>query len=195
MEESAMHQFLHSVNVFMFSKDLFRRYSGIWYDGSPVTSEKPVCQQEGCPSPSTTHLAYKEYLLESGDEKMHFTAPCISSVGIYDVPWCSNFPSSPVCFFTLLPCAKYPSAVNCCAWQGYKTGLGFSPQTEGCVWQHLWQEDGFRCADLTCLQLSGFAQAGLARACLCVPVRDSHPPLCRPRRIRCLAASSLYHVI
>lgn len=41
----------------------------------------------------------------------------------------------------------------------------FSPQTEGCVWQHLWQKDGFRCADLTCLQHSGFAQAGPARAC------------------------------
>lgn len=82
--------------------------------------------------------------------------------------WWSNFPSSTVCFFTLLPCAKYPSTVNCYAWQGYKTGLGFSPQTEGYVWQYLWQKDGFRCADLTCLQLSGFAQPGLAWACWCV---------------------------
>lgn len=105
---------------------------------------------------------------------MHFTAPCISSVGIYDVSWWSSFPSSTVCFVTVLPCAKHPSAASCYAWQGCKTGLGFSPQTEGCVWHHLWQEDGFRCADLTCLQLPGFARPGLARACLCVPARDSH---------------------
>lgn len=84
----------------------------------------------------------------------------------------------------MLPCAKHPSAASCCAWQGCKTGLGFSPQTEGCVWHHLWQEDGFRCADLTCLQLPGFARPGLARACLCVPARDSHPPLCRPRSLK-----------
>lgn len=32
VEESAMHQFLHSVEIFMFSKDLFRRYAGIWYN-------------------------------------------------------------------------------------------------------------------------------------------------------------------
>lgn len=115
---------------------------------------------------------------------MHFTALCISSVGIYDVSWWSNFPSSTVCFFTLLPCAKYPSTVHCYAWQGYKTGLGLSPEIEGCVWQYLWQEDGFRCADLTCLQLSGFARPGLAQACSCVPVRDSHPPLCRPRSLK-----------
>lgn len=110
-------------------------------------------------------------------KKCNSQLPCISSVGIYGVSWWSNFPSSTVCFFTLLPCAKYQSTANCYAHHGYKTGLGFSPQIEGCVWQYLWQEGGFICADLTCLQLSVFARPGLARACLCVPVRDSHPPL------------------
>lgn len=110
-------------------------------------------------------------------KKCNSQLPCISSVGIYGVSWWSNFPSSTVCFFTLLPCAKYQSTANCYAQQGYKTGLGFCPQIEGCVWQYLWQEGGFVCADLTCLQLSVFARPGLARACLCVPVRDSHPSL------------------
>lgn len=67
-----------------------------------------------------------------------------------------------------------------------KQGFGFSPQIEGCVvQQYLWQEDGFRCADLACLQLFGFARFGLARSvfvytCTNIRVRNSHPPLCRP---------------
>lgn len=63
---------------------------------------------------------------------MHFTAPCISSLGIYGVSWWSNFLSSTVCFFTLLPCAKNTHLLSTVMHgRDTKQGLGLALRLRG----------------------------------------------------------------